>query len=76
MLQIQPYRSLVNPLKFKRLARVKFENLILPKPPFQLGFVGTGRVCVVTNHAVNIEDASAAPKRLYAFIRLVRIRAL
>ena len=27
-------RSLANPLKFKRPARVKFGNLILPKPPF------------------------------------------
>ena len=28
------HRSLANPLKFKRLARVKFVNLVLPKPPF------------------------------------------
>ena len=78
MLQIQPYRSLVNPLKFKRLARVKFENLILPKPPFQLGFVGTGHICVVANHAVNVEDApvAAAPEGLCAFKHLVRIRTL
>ena len=47
VLQIQPRRLLVNPLKFKRLARVKFVNLILPKPPFQLGLVGTGRAGVV-----------------------------
>ena len=59
---------LVNPIKFKRirfqrLARVKFVNLILPKPPFQLGFVGTGRIGVVAYHAINVEDASAAPER-------------
>lgn len=78
MLQMQPRRSLVNPLKFKRLARVKFVNLILPKPPFQFGFVRTGRICVVANHAVNVEDApvAAASERLCAFIHLVRIRAL
>ena len=69
--QMQPRRSLVNPLKFKWLARVKFVNLVLPKPPFQLGFVGTGRAGVVANHAVNVEDASAASERLCAFIRLV-----
>ncbi len=65
MPQTQPRRSLVNPLKFKRLVRVKFVNLILPKPPFQLGFVGTGRAGVVANHAVNVEDApvAAASKR-------------
>ena len=40
-------RSLANPLKFKRLARVKFVNLVLSKLPFQLGSVGTGSVCVV-----------------------------
>ena len=50
--QIQPRRLLANSIKFKRIrfqrpARVKFENLILPKPPFQLGFVGTRRICVV-----------------------------
>mgnify|MGYP001643242197 CR=1 FL=1 len=60
MPQIQPLRSLVNPLKFKRLARVKFVNLILPKPPFQLGFVGTGRICVVADHAINVEDTPVA----------------
>ncbi len=70
MPQMQPRRSLVNPFKFKRLARVKFVNLILPKPPFQLGFVGTGRAGVITNHAVNVEDApvAAASERLCAFI--------
>ena len=81
--QTRPRRLLANPLKFKRirfqrLARVKFENLILPKPPFQLGFVGTGRICVVANHVVNIEDAlvAAAPKGLCVLKHLVRIRAL
>ena len=64
--QIQPRRLLANSIKFKRLARVKFVNLILPKPPFQLGFVGTGRICVVANHTVNVEDASAASERLCA----------
>ena len=80
---MQPLRLLVNSIKFKRirfqrLARVKFVNLILPKPPFQLGFVGTGSVCVVANHAVNVEDApvAAASERLCAFKHLVRIRAL
>ena len=29
----------------------QIRKLVLPKPPFQLGFVGTGRICVVTNHA-------------------------
>ena len=80
--QTRPRRLLANPLKFKRirfqrLARVKFVNLILPKPPFQLGFVGTGRIGVVANHAVNVEDApvAAAPERLCAFKHLVGIRA-
>ncbi len=50
--QIQPRRLLANSIKFKwirfqRLALVKFVNLILPKPPFQLGFVGMGRIGVV-----------------------------
>ena len=78
MPQMQPRRSLVNPLKFKRLARLKFVNLILPKPPFQLGSVGTGRAGVIANHAVNVEDApvAAASERLCAFKHLVRIRAL
>ena len=60
MPQMQPRRLLANPLKFKWLARVKFENLVLPNPPFQLGFVGTGRAGVVANHAVNVEDAPVA----------------
>lgn len=65
-----------NSIKFKQLARVKFVNLILPKPPFKLGFVRTGSVCVVAYHAVNVEDASAASERLCALKHLVRIRAL
>ncbi len=78
MPQTQPRRSLANPLKFKRLARVKFVNLVLPKPLFQLGSVGTGRAGVITNHAVNVEDApvAAASECLCAFKHLVRIRAL
>ena len=70
MPQMQPRRSLVNPFKFKRLARVKFVNLVLPKPPFKLGFVRTRSVCVVANHAVNVEDVpvAAASERLCAFI--------
>ena len=73
MPQMQPRRSLVNPLKFKRLARLKFVNLILPKPPFQLGSVGTGRAGVIANHAVNVEDApvAAASERLCAFKHLL-----
>ena len=58
---------------YKRLARVKFVNLVLPKLPFKLGFVGTGRAGVITNHAVNVEDApvAAASERLCAFKHLL-----
>ena len=72
MLQIQPRRLLANPLKFKRLARVKFKIQSFQNHHFSLAFVWAGCAGVVAGLG-NVEDASvaAASERLCAFIHLL-----